>query len=254
MTALHRNHFYHNLIRKYVTVMGALVDGIDLVRYKPNGTEDQRVRVPVTYGPKEKYVRRNTEDPNLDRLPAVTLPRISYEMTGMMYSPDRKLNKMRAFAFVDPANENSKKRVFTPVPYDFTFNVYVQTKTQDEMFQVIEQITPWFQPDYTVEMKGISGPEIKWDVPITLDAVQTSDSYDGEIEDRRMIVTTFEFIMKGFLFGPIRDAAVIKRVDITIFGEDNEVLSDFNIVPFIEGVPLADIAADDDYGIKLTYE
>lgn len=255
MSALYKKHFYHNLIRKYVTVMGAIVDGIDVVRYKTDGTEEQRVRIPVSYSPKEKWIRRITEDPSLNRQPGMTLPRIGFEMTGMMYAPERKVSQNRYFAFVDEDNGNSMHKMYTAVPYDFTFNVYVQTKTQDEMFQVIEQIVPFFQPDYTVEMRGLSSPEIKWDIPITLDALQTSDNYDGEIEDRRMIITTFEFIMKGYLFGPTRKAGVIKHVDLEFRQKDSQVVYDkISIEPYIEGVPLSSIKADDDYGIRIDYE
>ena len=262
MGQLYKNHFYHNLIRKYVTVMGALVDGIDLVRYNPDGSENSRVRIPVTYAPKEKWVRRTTEDPSLDRQPAVTLPRISYEMTGMMYDPDRKVSGRRAFIFTKQETGNKVFKVYTPVPYLITFNVYCWTKTQDETFQVIEQIAPFFQPDMVVEMRAINSPDVKFDVPIALDAFQTTDNYDGDLTERREIITTFEFIMRGYLFGPIRASGVIKHVDLTMYeyGELDKApnlrsyLVDMDIEPFIDGVPLEDIKSTDDYGYQVNVQ
>jgi hypothetical protein len=239
--------------------MGAIVDGVDVVRFKQDGTEEQRVRVPVTYSPKEKFIRRITEDPELNRQPAITLPKIGYEMTGMMYDPARKISNKLYFTFT---GDNGAQRVFTPVPYEMTFNVYVQTKTQGEMFQIIEQIVPFFQPDYVVNMRGIQNPDIKWDVPITLDAIQTSDTYDGDIEERRMIITTFEFVMKGYLFGPVRDANLIRKVDLYYGNMDQldkpegerEFYEHVHIEAFLDGVPLNEIKKDDPYSIEVTYE
>lgn len=256
MTALYKNHFYHNLIRKYVTVMGAIVDGIDVVRYKADGSEESRTKIPVTYSPKEKWIRRITEDPTLDRKPAVLLPRIGYEMTGIMYAPERKVSNKRYFLITDESDANKRHLIYTPVPYDMTFNVYVQTKTQDEMFQVIEQVVPFFQPDYVVEMRGLQAPEVKWDIPITLDAIQTSDSYDGEIEDRRILVTTFEFIMKGYLFGPVRSVPIIKQVSVMTSAQlesNGTYISNIQVEPFIEGVALNEIVKEDPYEILVNY-
>jgi hypothetical protein len=236
--------------------MGAIVDGIDVVRYKADGSEESRTKIPVTYSPKEKWIRRITEDPTLDRKPAVLLPRIGYEMTGIMYAPERKVSNKRYFLITDESDANKRHLIYTPVPYDMTFNVYVQTKTQDEMFQVIEQVVPFFQPDYVVEMRGLQAPEVKWDIPITLDAIQTSDSYDGEIEDRRILVTTFEFIMKGYLFGPVRSVPIIKQVSVMTSAQlesNGTYISNIQVEPFIEGVALNDIVKEDPYEILVNY-
>lgn len=255
---MHSSHFHHSHLKNYAIVMGTLLDGIDVVRYNNLGQEDHRVRVAVTHSPKEKFIRRITEDPNLLAQPAMTLPIIGYELLQMQYAADRKLSSKQKFVFMDPAGAVGPKVVYMPVPYDMVFEASIATKTQEDMMQIVEQIVPFFTPDFTVSFRGVKNPVTVFDVPITLDSIQRRDDYEGRFEDGRMNIWTLTFVVKGWLFGPVREGGVIKHIDMTFYDmgelskspELRTFMVDYDIEPFIPGVPLADINFDDDYTIK----
>jgi len=261
--SIYNTHFYHGLLKKYTTVLGALLDGIDVVRFKADGSEESRTRVPLSYANKEKWVRRIIEDTTMtDRQPAITLPRMSFEMSSIQYAPERKLSSKRYYAFPIQSNTTHKYKVMQPVPYDIIYNVHAIAKTQEDMLQIIEQIAPFFTPDYTVEIRGITNPEIKFDIPISLMGFEPDDNAQGGFEDRRMIIWNIQFLLKGYLFGPIKERSVIKEIDIHIYDMDElqmpqilrNYMVDIGVVPFIEGVPLEDIGPDDPYEIQVTVD
>lgn len=258
--AIYSKHFQHKLIRKYTTTMGYLLNDIDVVKENENGTENFRIKVPLTYSGKEKFVRRLLEDPELTRQPAITLPMMAFELIGMNYSGERKLSSKGRYVFIDPEKNNTKSFVYTPVPYDFVYNVYITTKTHDEMHQIIEQIAPFFTPDYTFSMVGLKNQDFTFDVPITLDSIQTNDQYEGSFESRRVIMWSLSFLLKGYLFSPVREGKIIKQVNIDIVDLDDfdkqfanqRILSEVDVVPYIDGVALEDIGALDDYDVQVT--
>ena len=254
--SLYKNHFYHQHIKNYTVVMGSLLNGIDVVRYKQDGTEDSRETVPVTYANKEKFVQRLLSDPNLDRQVAIKLPRISFELVSMQYDPSRKLSGKLQFAYQNGANKTFS--VYTPVAYDFTYTVSIIAKTQTDALQIVEQIVPFFTPDYTVHMKAIDSPNITYDVPVSLLSVSNSDSYDGEFDNRRMLVWSMVFLIKGFLFSPVRESGKIKEIDLTFYDKDELVkapqlqqyLLNTTLTPFINGVPVNSIQEEDDWVVN----
>ena len=256
--AIYKKHFYHGLIKSYTVVMGHMLDGIDVVRFKPDGSEDSRVRVPVVHSNKEKFIQRILSDENLTRQPAIVLPRIAFELQGMMYNPSRKISGKHQFAYA--TTDNSTSSVYTPVPYDFEFTASIIAKTHTDALQIVEQIVPFFTPDYHVTFRGIGDPTIEYDVGITLDTVANDDNYAGEFEDRRMIIWTLSFVMNGFLFGPIRNGSLIKEVDVSLFGMNElskpvahqNYLVNYNFVPYINGVPVQNIGVDDPWAIQQT--
>jgi hypothetical protein len=255
---IYKTHFYHELLKKYSLVMGALLDGIDVVRYNADGTENSRQRVPVVYSEKEKFIQRTQADTDLLRQPAIVLPRIGYEMTSLSYAPDRKISGKHRFVYFNETNKTSA--VYTPVPYDITYSATLIAKSKSDAYQVVEQLAPFFTPDYTIAMRGVGNPEIGYDVPITLVSNSSTDTYDGEFEQRRTIQWRFDFVVKGFLFGPVRESGIIKTVDVTLYDysqlDVNPALRNFlvnyNFVPYINGVSLANIGANDPYTIKET--
>lgn len=257
---LYNTHFHHSHLKNYAILVGTLLDGIDVVRFNQAGQEDSRVRVAVTHSPKEKFIRRLAEDPNLLAQPAITMPIIGYEMVSMNYAPDRKLSSKQKFVFVDPAGTKSPKIVYTPVPYDLVFEARIATKTQEDMMQIVEQIAPFFAPDFTVGFRGVKNPNIVFDVPVTLDYIQRRDEYEGRFEDNRVIIWTLGFVVKAFLFGPVREGGLIKHIDVPVYDiaeankspELRQYLVDYDIEPFIEGVPLANIQIDDPWTVKTT--
>lgn len=241
--------FYHQLLKKYATVFGALFSDIQVVRYNEDGTENHRVTVPIMYAPKEKYVQRLKEDANLEKKPAIILPRMGYEMSGFQYDSERKKNKLHR-VYMRNAN-GTPSGVFTPVPYDIEFTLYLTAKTQEEMFMMIEQIIPGFTPDFVFTIKAKTEPELSYDVPLVLLDFMVDDSYEGEFEDRRQINASMTFLMKAVFFGPMKTVGQIKRVETTIHNDIMD-LSQIVVEAYIEGVPLADIKEEDDWIVRTT--
>ena len=139
--------FYHSTIRKYVAVFGTLFNDINIERKNSSGVVVEKLKVPLAYGPKQKWLTRLTEDPNLTKKVAVTLPRIGFEISGLEYDPSRKLNKIiKVKKVADGADADQIKSGFMPVPYNINFDLYVLAKSSDDALQIVEQILPFFQP------------------------------------------------------------------------------------------------------------
>lgn len=198
--------------------MGTMFNGIRVVRKDDSGKELQRIVVPVSYAPKEKFIA-SLQDQNKTRQPAQVLPRMAFELTMMNYDGNRKLQKNRRYHYNkatpnDPTIAEHAGSIYTPVPWDLTYTLYIATKTQDEMLQIVEQIIPAFTPDVTITMKTISEPSTTFDVPINFMDITTSDSYEGGLSERRVINWTLTFVVKAQLFGPMENKHVIYETDI----------------------------------------
>ena len=183
----------------------------------------QKIRVPLSYAPKEKFIARLDQNANLtgdDSSVAITLPRMSFDVTGYSYDGSRKLNKNQRHSDAKNASGDEKK-VFTQyshVPYDVSFELNVFTATSDDGLQVIEQILPYFQPDYTVTMIiDKDYMDTKRDIPFILESVDYEDSYQGALTDRRRIIYSLKFTAKIYLYGPIGSSAIIRKVSADLY-------------------------------------
>lgn len=214
--------FYHNTIRKYVILFGTLFNDIYLNRVDTIGGVSRTIKVPISYGPKEKMLARLDADPNLNR-PAIVLPRMSFELTDLNYGSTRKLNTIGKIVAANPNDTNSAKFQFTPVPYDFNFILSIAVKNADDGTKILEQILPFFTPNWSSTVDIIPELGIKLDIPIVLNAVSSEDSYEGDFEARRSIVWTLSFTMKGYIFGPTRPsesglgASLIKLANVNFY-------------------------------------
>lgn len=217
--SLHNNHFYHQTIRKYVVSFGNIFNNIHVVRYLATGEESQREKVPMAYGPKEKYLYRNEQNPDLTEKFAIKLPRISYELVELNYNPARKTPSTNKL--MNARTGNTKKWSYNSVPYDLIFKVYVMGKTSDEALQIVEQILPFFTPDHTLTVNVHPDIDLKLDVPVTVNNVNLTDTWDGNFNERRNIVWELTFNLSGFLFQPTRDSKIITQAEWTIAGYDN---------------------------------
>jgi hypothetical protein len=190
---------YNRVIRKLVVGFGNLFKDITLVRYNPNLTEAQRFLVPITYATKEFYVRRLEGDPNLDKKVQITLPRMSFEMSGLNYDVTRKLNtNVKSFARTTTGTISQ----YNPVPYDFDFNLYIYVRNIEDGTQIIEHILPFFAPDYTIKLNLIPEMGIIKEVPVILNSTTNEIQYEGNKENEtRLIIWTLNFTVKGFVFG-----------------------------------------------------
>jgi len=200
------NVYYNRMIRKLTVAFGDLFNNITLVRYNPDLTEQERFIVPIDYAAKELYVMRLQGDPNLDKKVQMTLPRMSFEMTGMSYDSSRKqITNTRNFA---QSGQNTISQ-YAPVPYDFDFSLYLYVRNIEDGNQIIEHILPFFAPDYTVKVNMIPEMGIVKEVPIILKNVDYNVDFEGDREhDTRMIIWTLNFTVKGFVFGASSDASL----------------------------------------------
>jgi hypothetical protein len=208
--------FYFDTIRKYVILVGTLFNDIKIVKTDKTGKVTSLVAVPVTYGPKDKMLARITQDPTLSRQTATfPLPMISFEMGQMKYDGTRKLNTLGKSTVKNDAN--TFKYQYNPVPYNIDFKAYVYAKNAEDGTKIIEQILPFFTPDWTTTVKLIPEVEIIMDIPVILNSVNYEDKYDGEFKDRRSIIWTLDLMLKGYIYGPVKKSGIIKFVDTTFY-------------------------------------
>lgn len=207
-------HFYHKKVRTCVAIFGKLFNNIYVVR--PNS----QVKVPLSYAPKQKYLERIRENPDLsaNSQVAIKLPRISFEITSFSYDLQRQLTKISNFNTFGTSNENRQK-FFSPVPYNIGFQLNAYAKNQDDALQIVEQILPTFNPQYTVTIKPFSTefPDFKEDIPIILQGVSFADDFEGALEQRRTIIYTLDFEMKVSFYGAINTSDIIRTATTNIF-------------------------------------
>lgn len=214
---LNNNVYYHGSIRKAIIAFGVLFSNVYIDRKQGdsvNGNTIQRLQVPVSYAPKEKWLVRVEQQPDLENnVTMVSLPRMSFEINGYQYDSSRKVNRMSQIKSGDTSNVST---VYSPVPYNLDISLYVISKTQEDGLQIIEQILPTFTPEYTLQVNMIPEMGITMDVPIILNSVQVVDEYDGNFQDRRYVTHTLNFEMKLNLYGPIAGQGVITQVNANI--------------------------------------
>lgn len=219
------NPFYHGIIRKGVVAFGEVFNDLMIETRDENGNIAKRVKVPISYAMKEKWFVRLAEDPEFKQHFQILLPRMSFEITSMYYDASRKIGTRG-----DYLNSScvGASKIFTPVPWTIGFSLWTYTKTQEDSLQIVEQILPFFSPSLTVSFEVLDG--IRQDVPITLNSVERNDSYDGSLENARLIIQEFKFDMKLNLFGPTNsNIAVIKQAIVDI-----NKASNINADPFMQ--------------------
>ena len=217
-------HFYHKSIRNTVIAFGTIFNNINIRRLDSSGNPLQKVRVPLSYAPKEKFIARLDQNANLtgdDSSVAITLPRLSFEMTGFSYDPSRKINKMQKFKTAKTTDDKNVFTQFAPVPYNVNINLYSFCANSDDSLQILEQILPFFQPDYTVTFIESQTMDIKRDIPFVLNSVDYEDTYDGDFTSNRRIIYTLSFTAKIYLYGPITKGAVIRKVSADLYDKMN---------------------------------
>ena len=206
-------YFYHEKIRKCVAIFGRMFNNISVLRKNSSGAVISQVKVPLSYAPKSKYLDRIRENPDLDTdtKVAVKLPRMSFEITGFAYDFTRQLAKTSTFNTLG-STTSSRQKFFTPVPYSINFQLNIYAKTQDDALQVVEQILPYFNPQYTLTIKPFAAeyPTFKEDIPIAIQGLTFSDDFDGQLETRRTIIYTLDFEMRVSFHGPIADSNIIR--------------------------------------------
>lgn len=208
--------FYHSTLRKYVTLFGTLFNDIYINRSDATHNVTNTIKVPVMYGPREKVLARLEADALLNKPVAMVLPRMAFEITTLSYSPTRKLpsNNRSMRTNADPKIASHQ---YMPVPYDISFSLYIMVKNQEDGTQILEQILPYFTPEWTSTINVIPEMNIIQDIPLVLLNVTPQDTYEGNFEDRRVMTWTLDFIMKGYFYGPVRTSKVITLANTNFF-------------------------------------
>ena len=243
--------FYHETMRKVVVAFGTIFNNIHLVRKDNSGYTIQTMKVPLAYGPREKFLVRLREDADLTKQVAVTLPRIGFEINGLTYDSSRKLNRVQQFKKVKGTTNKQLDTQYMPVPYNVDFELYVMAKQSDDALQIVEQILPYFQPDYTVTINDNTDMGIKRDVPLILNSVGYEDNYEGEFQQRRAIIYTMQFTAKFYLYGPVSSTKVIKTVQADTYTDMPDKSPKREQRYTVTPAP-ATADADDDFGFNET--
>ena len=241
------HNFFHDLIRKYVVTFGTLFNDIKLARTNRLGQVIETIEIPLTYGPRDKFVTRLQQDPDLSAQTGLTLPRISFEIVRMGFDPSRQLPSMNK---VLSKNQPEKaKRIFSYVPYDIQFMLNIYTMTNEDGVRIVEQILPFFVPQFAPTVQLIEDPDVTLDLPIILNGITTQDVYDGPFEQRRVLVHTLDFVMKSYMIGPIVERPLILSANTNFYidgfnsvtGLEDDSVESIRIRPgqFANGQPTA---------------
>ena len=213
-------YFYHEIIRKTVIAFGTLFNEVHVRHQDATGKDISDIKVPISYGPKQKFLARIQQQPDLNKAVQITLPRMSFEVNNIQYDPSRKAGITQTFK----AQEGAKlKKVFMPVPYNLGFELNILTKLQDDSMQILEQILPFFKPGFTLTIDLAKSIGEKRDVPMVLDSITFTDDYEGNFETRRALIYTLNFTAKTYMFGPIADSTegLIRKVQVDYYSDSN---------------------------------
>ena len=211
-------YFYHEILRKTVISFGTVFNDIHVRHQDSTGKDLNDIKVPVSYGPRQKFLARIQQQADLNKATQITLPRISFEMNSITYDPSRKSGITQTFK----AQDGDKfKKVFMPVPYNIGFELNVLTKTQDDALQILEQILPFFQPGFTLTIDLVKQIGERRDVPLVLQDISFTDDYEGDFDTRRALIYTLNFTAKTYMFGPIADSTdgLIRKVQVDYYSD-----------------------------------
>lgn len=243
-------HFYHKSIRNIVLVFGTLFNEIQVLRTTNSSDELQRFTVPLAYSSKEKWLARLRQGVQLDGEETVvqmSLPRMGFELTNVSYDPQRKHVTTTKRTVCDPDNPDGILQTFAPVPYDLELSLYIIVDKQDDGLQIVEQILPFFSPEFTISIKAIEGLYDSVDVPFILNSTTIEDNFEGNMDERRVIIWTLTFTAKALLFGAVNELGIIRKVIANLRELDGSLSARICVEPD----PL-DASPGDDFNTTIT--
>jgi len=245
-------YFYHEIIRKTIVSFGTLFNNIHIQHKNKIDETISDIKVPLAYGPTQKFLARLEQQEELNKATQITLPRMSFEMTGISYDASRKTTVTQTFKSSDGEN---LKRVFMPVPYNITFELNILTKLNEDALQIVEQILPYFQPSFNVTVNLADSIGEKKDIPIILDNISFQDDYEGDFASRRALIYTLQFTAKTYLFGPIAQSTegLIKKVQVDYHSTTDVQTAKREFRYTVVPNPI-DANPDDDFGFSETSE
>jgi hypothetical protein len=260
-------YYYHEIMRKTIVAFGTLFNQIYIRHDDRSGNTYSDLKVPLAYGPSQKFLARLEQQEDLNKPVQITLPRMSFEMNNIQYDSTRKVGITQTFKAVDKST-SAVKKVFMPVPYNVGFELNILTKLNDDALQIVEQILPYFQPSFNVTIDLIDSIGEKRDVPVVLDSISFQDDYEGDFSTRRALIYTLRFTAKTYLFGPVADSSdgLIKKVQVDYYADTNtqtakremrytatpKALTDQNNDGVVNAADDALLGPDDDFGFNET--
>ena len=209
-------YFYNEILRRTIISFGTLFNSIEIRQTNTSDSVVNVVRVPLAYGPTQKFLARLEQSPDLNKSTSLSLPRMSFEFTGLTYDPGRKVTTTQTFLAKDKDTGTEVKKAYMPVPYNMQFELSIMTKLNDDALQIVEQILPYFQPAYNLTIELVETIKEKRDVPIVLENITMQDDYEGDFSSRRVLLYTLRFTAKTYLFGPVTSASkdIIKTASV----------------------------------------
>jgi len=211
---------YRSTIRNYVIAFGSVFDDITVARKDSVGKTQQLIKVPLAYGPGQKYLSRLDAQSQSNEV-AITLPRMSFEMTSFNYDPTRKRSKIRGVRNIKNPDDNTSNFVYNPVPWDIGFALSIMVKNAEDGTQILEQILPFFTPSFILPIKEVEEMNLTTDVPLILDSVDVQDEYEGDFLTRRALIWTLSFTMKGQIYGTVAKRDIIRTALTNTYDKDN---------------------------------
>ena len=210
-------YYYHEIVRKTIIAFGTLFNDIHIRHQDGDGNDVSDMKVPLAYGPSQKFLARLTQQADLNKPVQITMPRMSFEMTSIQYDSTRKSSLVQTFKTCDDGSK--VKKVFMPVPYNIGFELNILSKLNDDSLQILEQILPYFQPHFNLTVDLVQSIGEKRDIPIVLESVNFQDDYEGNFDTRRALIHTLQFTAKTYLFGPIADSSdgLIRKVQVDMY-------------------------------------
>ena len=210
-------YFYNEILRRTVIAFGTLFNNIAIKHTNSSNEVVSVIKVPLAYGPTQKFLARLNQSPDLNKSTAITLPRMSFEFSGLVYDAARKVTTTQTFTVKDPETGTETKKAYMPVPYNMQFELSIMSKLNDDALQIIEQILPYFQPSYNLTVELIESINEKRDIPIVIENITMQDDYEGDFNTRRVLLYTIRFTAKTYLFGPVSTATkdVIKKTTVS---------------------------------------
>ena len=246
-------YYYHEIIRKTIISFGTIFNQIHIRHSDQNGNNVSDMRVPIAYGPRQKFLARIQQQPELNKATQISLPRMSFEMTSIQYDPSRKSSVVQTFKTCDDGG--NIKKVFMPVPYNIGFELNILTKLNDDALQIIEQILPYFQPAFNVTVDLVESIGEKRDIPMVLDSITFKDDYEGDFLTRRALIYTLTFTAKTYMFGPIAESSegLIRKVQVDQYATTDIATARREIRYTVTPDPY-NADPDDDFGFNETLE
>lgn len=247
------NPFYNSLFKKYVAIFGTLFNNIYISRTDSSDNVIQQLKIPIAYGPREKFLARLTDNPTGSATVSITLPRMSFVIDRIGYAPNRKLQTMNKIASKKNINgHNVYKKVYSSVPYDIGFKLEILTKTMEDGLKIIEQILPYFTPEWTIQAHLLGDDfDMVTDIPTILENVAIDDQYEDNFSARRVLTFVLNFTMKTYFYGPITESKIIKLTDVKMYADltANSGYIETTIRPGLtsDGLPTSNLALSVDY-------